>query len=244
MKCASVMRVKRGNVQADDNTQHCLFHISASLPKGTTGGVGTWTFGTVSKQHTCRVDQTGRKRNVNSNILMAGSDALCSFIPGNRKSHGNTRQVQQIALSSGLKLKKAQAFNIVKAKSQHTIEYHLVSYWFLDPVISCLKAEDPGGTYILDSAATSSGATQFQRFYVAPSHTKLNFGGTLKIRVEDGTHVTSQYFHGIFLVCVGIDANGQVKLLAFARVGSETKDNWIWFKFLTKRFSKYKFCTC
>ena len=72
--------------------------------------------------------------------------------------------MQQIALSSGLKLKTAQAFSIVNAKSQHTFEYHLVSYWFLDPVISFLKAVDPGNTYILDSAKHNS------RDFMLPPH--------------------------------------------------------------------------
>jgi len=232
MKCSSTVRLKRTNTRADDNSQPCQFHISASLPKGTTEGTGTWTFHTVSKIQTCRVDQIGRKRNINSNILMATSDALCSFVPGDRKSHGNTKYLQKIALSSGLHLKTSQAFNIVKARSQHTIEYHLASYWYLHPVVSCLKTEDPCGTYILESASTSSATLQFRRFYVASSHTKRNFRGSLRMRIEDGTHVTSQYFHGIFLVCVGIDANRQVKLLAFARVGTETKANWLWFESL------------
>ena len=62
------------------------------------------------------------------------------------------------------------------------------------------------------------------------------------MRVEDGTHVTCQYFAGIYLVCVGIDANRQVKLLAFARVGSETKDNWLWFeKLLQNDFPQTNF---
>ena len=97
MKCATVVRAKRSNVQADDNTEVCKFHISASLRNETAKGEGTWTFGTVIKHHACRVDQIGRKHHVSSNILMAGSDALCRFVPGNRKSHGNTRQVQDIA---------------------------------------------------------------------------------------------------------------------------------------------------
>ena len=50
------------------------------------------------------------------------------------------------------------------------------------------------------------------------------------MRVQDGTHVTAAYFLGTFLVCVAVDANRQVKLLAFARVCSETKDNWVWFE--------------
>ena len=116
MKCARVVRAKR-SAQADDNTEVCKFHISASLSNVTAKGEGTWTFGTVLKQHACRVDQIGRKHNVSSNILMAGSDALCSFVPGNRKSHGNTRQVKDIARTAGLVLKTGQAFNIVKARS-------------------------------------------------------------------------------------------------------------------------------
>ena len=157
---------------------------------------------------------------------MAASDTICKFVPGDRKSHGNTKQLQKIAVTSGLHLKTSQAFSIVKARSQHTVEYHLASYWYLHPTINCLKAEDPTGTYIIDSASTRSGALQF------PSHTKRNFRGSFKMRIEDGTHVCSQYFHGIFLVCVGMDANRQVKLLAFARVGSEIKDNWLWFESL------------
>lgn len=75
----------------------------------------------------------------------------------------------------------------------------------------------------------------FNRYYIAPSHTKRNFRGTLKMRVQDGTHVTSSFFAGIFLVCVTVDPNWQVKLLAFARVSSETKANWLWFEGLLQK---------
>ena len=36
----------------------------------------------------------GRERNVNAKILMAASDAICRFVPGDRTSHGNTKQLQ------------------------------------------------------------------------------------------------------------------------------------------------------
>ena len=36
------------------------------------------------------------------------------------------------------------------------------------------------------------------------------------------------------MVCVVVDANRLVKLLALARVGSETKDNWVWFEGVLK----------
>ena len=76
MKCSSVVRVKRGFACADDNTQACQFHISARLQKGVTEKTGTWTFGKVSKIHTCRnvsfaaIDDEINNENVNE----SGSD--------------------------------------------------------------------------------------------------------------------------------------------------------------------------
>jgi len=78
----------------------------------------------------------GRERNVNAKILMAASDVVA----GDRKSHGNTKQLQKTAVTAGHHLKASQAFSIVKARSQHTVEYHLASYWYLNPTINCLKA--------------------------------------------------------------------------------------------------------
>ena len=243
MKCATVVRAKRRkDDNADGNTEQCKFHVSAAMIKGFTGEEGRWRFGKVIKQHTCRVNDVGRLRNVSSRFLMERSVALKAFTPGNRKSHGNTRQVQQTAKTAGIHLKKTQAFNIVKMKSQTTIEYHLASYWFLHTIIDCLRREDPNGTYILDTKDTAHGEVQFQRFYVAPSHSLLNFNGTLQMRVQDGTHATSSFFCGIFLVCVAIDSNRQVKLLAFARVGTENKQNWLWFETLLEQdFPNTKF---
>jgi len=91
MKCSSVVRVKRGFACAEDNTQACEFHISACSKK-----TSTWIFGKVSKIHTCRVNQLGRERNVNAKFLMAASDAICKFVPGDRKSYGSTKQLQKI----------------------------------------------------------------------------------------------------------------------------------------------------
>ena len=131
MKCATVVRAKRRKddnaSNADDNTEHCKFHVSAAMIEEFAGEEGRWQFGKVMKHHTCRVNDVGRLRNVTSRFLMERSDALKAFTPGNRKSHGNTRQVQQTAKTSGYHLKKTQAFNIVKMKSQTTIEYHLAS---------------------------------------------------------------------------------------------------------------------
>ena len=122
---------------------------------------------------------------------MESSAALKTFTPGNRKSHGNTRQVQEMAKAAGIQSKKSQAFNIVKTKSKTTIEYHLASYWFLQAIIGSLRREDPNGTYILDTKDTTDGEVQFQHFYVAPLHSLLNFNGTLQMRVQDDTHVRS-----------------------------------------------------
>ena len=139
-----------------------------------------------------------------------------------------------MALTSGIDMKKSQAHGIVTSHAKHTTEYHLASYWFSIPIIDSLKAEDPQGTYIIETKTVHE-IEVFQRLYVAPSHSKKNFEPSLKMRIQDGTHVTSAYFLGIFLVCVAVDANRQVKLLAFARVGSETKDNWVWFENLLQK---------
>ena len=137
MKCSSVVKAKRspkkktGENALSNTAPQCSFHISASMFQGPPGGVGHWRFGTVRKIHTCWVDEAGRSRNINSKIVVATSEALLNFVPGNRKSHGNTKQVQQIAKKAGLELKPSQDFYIVKDQSQHTIEFHLVSYWFM-----------------------------------------------------------------------------------------------------------------
>ena len=144
MKCALVVRAKRRKDDiADGNTELCKFHVSAAMIKGFAGNEGTWRFGKVMKQHTCRVNDAGRLRNVSSKFLMERSAALKAFTPGNRKSHGNTRQVQETAKTAGIHLKKSQAFNIVKTKSETTIEYHLASYWFLQAIIGSLRRGEP-----------------------------------------------------------------------------------------------------
>jgi len=242
MKCATVVRAKRSkDDNADGSTEHCKFHVSAAMVKGFAGEEGTWRFGKVMKQHTCKVNDTGRLRNVNTKFLMERSAALKAFTPGNRKSHGNTKQVQQTAKTAGHHLKKTQAFNIVKTKSETTIEYHLASYWFLQAIFDSLRRGDPTGTYILDTKHTAHGEVQFQQFYVAPLHSMLNFNGTLLMRVQDGTHVTSSFSCGIFLICVAIDSNRQVKLLVFAHVGTENKENWLFETLLEKDVPNTKF---
>lgn len=207
-------------------TEPCKFHVSASLLKTSMTGIQTWKFAKVIKQHTCRVSDSGRSRNVMTRALVQESEAVKHFVPSANANSGATKQVQDMALASGIHLKKSQAFTIVKEKNHHTIEYNLASYWYLRPIINALSAEDPNGTYVLELVCNLI----FKRFYVCPSFSKDNFNGTLRIRFCDGTHVTSPYFAGIFLVCVGVDANKQVKLLCFARVGTENKDNWLWFE--------------
>ena len=110
MKCALVVRAKRRKDDiADGNTELCKFHVSAAMIKGFAGNEGTWRFGKVMKQHTCRVNDAGRLRNVSSKFLMETSAALKAFTPGNRKSHGNTRQVQEMAKTAGIHLKKGSS---------------------------------------------------------------------------------------------------------------------------------------
>ena len=115
MKCATVVRAKRSkDDNADGSTEHCKFHVSAAMVKGFDGVGGTWRFGKVMKQHTCRVNDTGRLRNVNTKFLMERSAALKAFTPGNRKSHGNTKQVQQTAKKAGHHLKRLKHSTLLK----------------------------------------------------------------------------------------------------------------------------------
>ena len=150
MKCALVVTAKRRKDDiADGNTELCKFHVSAAMIKGFAENEGTWQFGKVMRQHMCRVNDAGRL--LSAMLVQSFWWKGLLRTPGNRKSHGNTRQVQEMAKAAGIQSKKSQAFNIVKAKSETTIEYHLASYWFLQAIIGSLRREDPNGTYILDT---------------------------------------------------------------------------------------------
>ena len=167
-KCATVVTARKNKIEIQDP---CRFHISVSRIDGPGHSPDQWKFNSVCKQHTCRANAPGRLQNVPSRVLLAGSEALRSFVPGNRKSHGNTKQVQAMALRSGIDMKKSQAHGIVTSHAKHTIEYHLASYWFLKPIIDSLKTEDPQGTYILETKNINDKEV-FERFY-AVSYTHL-----------------------------------------------------------------------
>ena len=65
---------------------------------------------------------------------------------------GNTKQLQKIGkMSSGLDIKTGQAARAVHSKSNLSIEAQIGPYFWLPLLFLAYSAEDPAGTYILES---------------------------------------------------------------------------------------------
>ena len=76
---------------------------------------------------------------------MKKSNAIHDFFPNDATTRGATRQVQMVAVASGQHIKNGK-LSILSKKSNHTVEYHVASYWYLQAIVDSLKIEDPEGS--------------------------------------------------------------------------------------------------
>lgn len=96
-----------------------------------------------------------------------------------------------------------------------------------------LLRSNPGSTIILDTD-DSTGELQFWGFYACFAAMKEGFlDGCRPIIGIDGAHLSGPN-KGVLLQAVGIDPNNKPYPIAYAVVGSETTEGWIWFLSLLK----------
>ncbi|GJU77031.1 zinc finger, PMZ-type containing protein [Tanacetum coccineum] len=88
---------------------------------------------------------------------------------------------------------------------------------------------NPGSTCHIDLEEKDDGLTYFKRFYVCFFRLKAGWiEGCRKVIGLDGCFLT-HICKGQLLTAMGRDANNQMFLIAWAVVGVENKNNWIWF---------------
>jgi hypothetical protein len=69
---------------------------------------------------------------------------------------------------------------------------------------------------------------RFQRVFCCPLESRASYTLCRRLIVADGTFLRARFVMTL-LLAVGIDANGETLILAWAVVESENKDSWSWF---------------
>ncbi|KAG8369469.1 hypothetical protein BUALT_Bualt14G0016900 [Buddleja alternifolia] len=101
-----------------------------------------------------------------------------------------------------------------------------------------LRAKNPGSTVIMalsdEVQEGSSAQRKFHKFYVCFYALKQGFlAGCRPIIGVDGCHLKGPH-SGVLLTAVSVDPNNNLYPLAYAVVGSETKEAWEWFLMLLR----------
>ncbi len=69
---------------------------------------------------------------------------------------------------------------------------------------------------------------RFERIFICPSEAKGSYALCRRLVIVDGTFLKARFVLTL-LLAVGIDANGETLILAWAVVESENQDSWSWF---------------
>ena len=69
---------------------------------------------------------------------------------------------------------------------------------------------------------------RFERVFICPAESRTSFALCRRLVVVDGTFLKARFILTL-LLAVGIDANGEGLILAWAVVESENQDSWSWF---------------
>ncbi|KAL0355333.1 UNVERIFIED_CONTAM: hypothetical protein Sradi_3980200 [Sesamum radiatum] len=97
-----------------------------------------------------------------------------------------------------------------------------------------LRTKNPGSTVIMGLSDGTGETKKFDRFYICFKALKEGFlSGCRPIIGVDGCHLKGPH-GGILLTAVEIDPNNCLYPIAYAVVGSETKQSWEWFLMLLK----------
>ena len=107
----------------------------------------------VCTNHTCLTD-SGRLRQVKSSVLASASPTLGAFVPSKGRQGGNALQFStQMRVEHGLKLKKGQVYNVLRAKQNDT-GVNLAQYRLLASMLVHLQMKDQDGTYEIKTEGT------------------------------------------------------------------------------------------
>jgi len=125
---------------------------------------------------------------------------------------------------TGTQVKRAKAWALTEFEK--SLEEH---YALLRPYGDALLRTNPGSTVQLGTTVNPDGKVYFDRFYVCLRGLKEGWKrGCRKIVAIDGCFLKTAC-NGELLTAVGRDGNNQIYPIAWAIVGVENKDNWIWF---------------
>jgi hypothetical protein len=186
----------------------------------------------VNLTHTCsREDVPKRRRNYLTRDIATVSEVVQIWEPAKA---GNAKQfISTTQKATGVKIKKGQANNAVRAKTYDTVEAHMGQYFWIPSLFEEYQRQDPGGTYIYETTPCrwDTSLKQFHRCYSCMSISKhfWIYAG-IQLLTCDGTFTRTTCFKHILLIATTHDSNNQIVILAMAAVDCENSENWVWFK--------------
>ena len=124
--------------------------------------------------------------------------------------------------SEGISIKAAQQAKVTLTNSD--LRKHCYSFQLLPGLKSEIERQDPN-VYVHIAINHES----FERFFCCPRASRSCFGYSCRLIGVNGAHLSRKSGHILLLLAVGIDANGQVIILAWAVVESESLPSWEYF---------------
>lgn len=175
----------------------------------------------ILPRHTCVGGENGQNRVANTQAWLRRVVPEHLFVTRETK----TREiVESMLMHYGVQVNE-QAARITRSfLIKDRLDHQRQQYMKVPSYLALLHSRHP----LLHTALHTTDDNCFQRVFVCPLQSQSSFIQMRKFVALDGTFLKARFVQTL-LLAVGIDANNNVLILAWAVVESENKSSWVWF---------------
>ena len=212
--------VKRVDYRCRARAMGCLWRVFAS-----TTMEGELQVKKITSSHTCIAAPVAAREVANTQNWLRRTVPQHLFVT---KATKPMEIVEPIRMHYGEKV-NYEAPRLTKAaliadRVEHQREhFHKIPFY-----LKLLHQHNEGLYTDLHTTADVNGHQIFQRLFICPRQSRESFQSIRKFMAIDGTFLKAQFVQTL-LLAVGIDANGNILLLAWGIVESENKSSWRYF---------------
>ena len=185
-----------------------------------------WKVTSYCLEHSCN-KRNNRSRNYRHSLLIVAAERN----GGHFQEDFTPKQIQaEVLARTALNMKLGSAKRSSSEWNDTDIWGQLWQFAELPELLFRLRAQDPDGTYILETERTEWGSNCFRRMFISFGFVQnyQKVPGKIRFATLDACHMFC-FFHGTMWLFVERDADHKLTVLAFGLSGSENASNAAWF---------------
>ena len=211
---------KRADYRCRARTMGCPWRVFAS-----TTNDGELQVKKVSGSHTCIAAPVAAREVANTQNWLRRTVPQHLFVT---KATKPTEIVETIRMHYGEKVNYEAARLTKAALIADRLEHQREHFHKIPSYLQLLHQHNEGLYTDLHTTADENGHQIFQRLFICPQQSRESFQLMRKFMAVDGTFLKARFVQTL-LLAVGIDANGNILLLAWGIVESENESSWRYF---------------